>query len=779
MSDRGVPPSQVPTEELYEYYAASISSRGMSELYAPPTSLPDDPVGTTGTVVATTAAPAGSHQAGLSQAGPSQVDEAPAAMTGNLYPSPSSLPESQEGQSAEAPPPTEDEPAMLSHLDDLRRNLRMEIGHIESRISSRIEGLIFARTQELLAGRRYEERIGQIDNAVEALRIAVAKLQSVLESRTDSTTMSMERDHGKPHPVDEVGSASPARGSASTSGIAAQGHGGVAHPQRSPTEPSSRLEQEVVELRQALRMVYDRLGAEAIPPVAPEGYGSVPRQESTQEFTPPDEGAHLAGGPERVGEGIVPDTWLGPEYYGLKPMTTLQAAFGHAVSYRAYRLLRMHETVDDSEAAKVLKRANSIRGAFPHIKNFSGKHPARVITFLKQFKIACDLSGIHEGLAVRLVSFFLEGDAYSFYTTMTTAAFRKPGPNQRQLAWPVLVHRLLKRYCSEDVLAKAYEKVTRARQRDNEGEGEFADRIQESAIECGDVFDERTLVSYYVSGLLPTTRYHISEAVLHAGEEVDLSVVRRMAIAAGETHRAQLAVPRSGSRSKSSPRAMVLEPVDTVPYPTPIEDDRTPLMLLPAGSQAVEIDSTSTSTTSREGELRQSVQPTPSVPNHRDAPVVREPPPMTDDDASTALRVMTRNRGGYVCWGCREDGHDLYNCPYLSLQVRMLFAKANYDYQAEIRGSEVADQYYRFRSGSPRGRRGLHDARPAGRKQSVSFASPPVSSTRSPPRQTPGSSHPKAPRAVLVAEPGPSSLSQQDTEPAAPLVESSSSSSGN
>ena len=87
------------------------------------------------------------------------------------------------------------------------------------------------------------------------------------------------------------------------------------------------------------------------------------------------------------------------------------------------------------------------------------------------------------------------------------------------------------------------------------------------------------------------------------------------------------------------------------------------------------------------------------------------------EDSQVALKMMSRNRGGYRCWGCREEGHDLYNCPYLSYEVRMLFAKANYDYQSEPRGPAVADQHFRMRGYPPsRGYDGRGHSPSRGRK---------------------------------------------------------------
>ena len=154
------------------------------------------------------------------------------------------------------------------------------------------------------------------------------------------------------------------------------------------------------------------------------------------------------------------DDLLRPVYEGLEPLKTLQTPFVKVMSYRTYRLPDTRVTLGPNP--RVNKRAKELRDSFPHLTNFSGRQPVKLLSFLQQFKAACILSDIHEGLAVRVISFFLEGDAHRFYVTETTTGLRRRGLTIQQLAWPVLVHRLLKRFCTEDALAKAHDKVTRA-----------------------------------------------------------------------------------------------------------------------------------------------------------------------------------------------------------------------------------------------------------------------------------------------------------------------------
>ena len=105
---------------------------------------------------------------------------------------------------------------------------------------------------------------------------------------------------------------------------------------------------------------------------------------------------------------------------------------------------------------------------------------------------------------------------------------------------------------------------------------------------------------------------------------------------------------------------------------------------------------------------------------------LRPIPSLSPEDIRTAQSIMHGNRGGYRCWGCREMDHDLYNCPYLPSSVRTLFAKANFDYQAEIKGQTGAHDTFRLRG------RGRGNPSHRGQTRGVTIASPPVASTHSP-----------------------------------------------
>ena len=60
-----------------------------------------------------------------------------------------------------------------------------------------------------------------------------------------------------------------------------------------------------------------------------------------------------------------------------------------------------------------------------------------------------------------------------------------------------------------------------------------------------------------------------------------------------------------------------------------------------------------------------------------------EVPPLTEEHVSLAESKIPKGAVNWRCSGCRQPGHVLDTCPYLSRSVGMYFAFANYAYQQE------------------------------------------------------------------------------------------------
>ena len=140
-------------------------------------------------------------------------------------------------------------------------------------------------------------------------------------------------------------------------------------------------------------------------------------------------------------------------------------------------------------------------------------------------------------------------------------------------AWPYLIHELIETYLTDEVLQSAYEQVTDARQKANEDENTFANRIKKPERDCCNVFRDRKLVKYFIRGLLPATRDAVNERVqtLKPTERGDLTVARRIATAEGSTYRARVMASTPAVPSKTRPRSSTLFTgvSEVSPNPTP------------------------------------------------------------------------------------------------------------------------------------------------------------------------------------------------------------------
>lgn len=101
-----------------------------------------------------------------------------------------------------------------------------------------------------------------------------------------------------------------------------------------------------------------------------------------------------------------------------------------------------------------------------------------------------------------------------------------------------MLHALLKRYCTEEELTQAYEKVTRSSQRVSESEEALNDGLQDDAVTCKSLFSEHDLTHNFLKGLSPDTRPLSSEAILQRMDMLEFPTVQRMEGSSGTTHRA-------------------------------------------------------------------------------------------------------------------------------------------------------------------------------------------------------------------------------------------------
>ena len=184
------------------------------------------------------------------------------------------------------------------------------------------------------------------------------------------------------------------------------------------------------------------------------------------------------------------------------------SAYDELVDYRTYRLMDRSDIFNSDAAKRISKTARRIQAADKTLK-FSGKKPLRILEFLWKFKFACDTNGVHEGMAIWLFQYFLDGSVHSAVTSRLRANVR--GYHRRNTAealstYPAVVNYLLRQYATDDVISEGHLDLTTFRQSSGMLEEDYSELLLRKNRLCGNVFDETTLKAYFIEGLLPAIK---------------------------------------------------------------------------------------------------------------------------------------------------------------------------------------------------------------------------------------------------------------------------------
>ena len=93
-------------------------------------------------------------------------------------------------------------------------------------------------------------------------------------------------------------------------------------------------------------------------------------------------------------------------------------------NYRVYRLDNTSRLVPSVDAGRIAKYVQRGRGLRPKMNRFDGTDAIRLLPFLKDIQITFNAQHLTEGVAIRVLAHFLEGDAERFYTSYTMRRLR-------------------------------------------------------------------------------------------------------------------------------------------------------------------------------------------------------------------------------------------------------------------------------------------------------------------------------------------------------------------
>ena len=409
---------------------------------------------------------------------------------------------------------------------------------------------------------------------------------------------------------------------------------------------------------------------------------------------------------------------LGPYAPGLHPKKTFVDAFRALVDYRQYRLSNTASRMSDREARDQggLKRAIDQR--YPNIGTFSGTDGMALLAFLHDLVEAFDDKQVSEAAAVQLLGLWLTDRAKSVYDSLIRNG-RSTVQSRMRSTWPFVVHALLDKFITDDLLRDERKVVTDARQKDNENVREYARRLEEAADRCRHVFSQTELVHCFVLGLHASTRALVHIQLGDDTDKADFVTVQRLAerceVSATSLAPATPSVsskPTASSRRRTTDKPSFLMPTITIPAPSPpttitsswpsvetptptpteLEVVDTPakdiqlrdkLPGLPDQRLCDVVDTLGSlflvpsTKPAEEDEISSALREVMKKLNKGDSTICREhiPPTMlTEEQIVQALSAIPSDYWTLQCWTCREAGHSAFTCPTLTLAQRIFFA---------------------------------------------------------------------------------------------------------
>ena len=219
--------------------------------------------------------------------------------------------------------------------------------------------------------------------------------------------------------------------------------------------------------------------------------------------------------------------------------------YERCLNYRYYRLFRVDLPEGKRHTSDFKDHKKALRSA---LKNnmFTGEDPILILKFLAEFTRECDAHGISEPQAYNLIPYFMDKQATDGLQSVTDGT--EDQSEGGVSTWPQVVNYLLGTYATNDNIAKAVEDLLRLRQKTDESEQAYHERLLKAIARCGSVHRSAEKISIFINGLLPQIRPRVSE-FRTLNPKSTLLMILRNAEAEGNAYRAQREAPaKHGSR---------------------------------------------------------------------------------------------------------------------------------------------------------------------------------------------------------------------------------------
>jgi len=273
----------------------------------------------------------------------------------------------------------------------------------------------------------------------------------------------------------------------------------------------------------------------------------------------------------------------------LKPLSTLNSLYKTSVDYRTYRLVNTSPAYNNAMGKKVYSYTRSLGSQLAHTK-FDPSNGIGVLSFLSNFKRACDSIALHEGLAMWLIPHFVKGSTSQSLHSRITASPPDVANPGKLTTYCQVVQYLLRTYATDDRISEAEMSLIHFTQGPNMSVEQYANSLQDMAEKYGNVHSEDRIKDLFINGLHHSYRDNI-RSYLANNPELDIHSLARYArtvasIASSGPSLKNPTPPRPSGptpsphprKGRSSTLKSVTPPATSV-NPILVRDDQEPLLL--------------------------------------------------------------------------------------------------------------------------------------------------------------------------------------------------------
>lgn len=190
---------------------------------------------------------------------------------------------------------------------------------------------------------------------------------------------------------------------------------------------------------------------------------------------------------------------------GIKVLKPLNTYYTEALDFLTYRLRLQSQKYNGHISEKMDKWARRMNVQMKSAC-FRPSDPISVLSFLHNFKMACDSNGIHEGAAMWLFQYFIKEPAKAPLMHRVCLTDKDSQQKGKLTTYCQVVNYLLVTYATDDEIAKAEAGIMQFKKPERMSATLFSELLWEKALRCGRVYNDARLKALFIEGLHTSIR---------------------------------------------------------------------------------------------------------------------------------------------------------------------------------------------------------------------------------------------------------------------------------